>query len=357
MTSTRVVIVAFAGICIGLVGWLCVQSATSRPVVQAPAESIRYPRASAAVPAKAGTGAGTVDRHALQADAFDAHWRELLRDGDPRQRLLALRMLHTVGHDLAAMRAAHREAMRIAAAAPDDPLTALMQTWFCQPLPEGCTDAVRSAWAEVEPDNVAARMVGLSAVLDDPSAFDAVLADAARGERYDSHHVTLAREAVVLFDDVPLPPISSEERGWLDEMRLPHTDASRRLVMATAMTAAVPMMELRGITRGCRPPVSSTRARGCRAVLGQMAHASTMLERFAAYGMLEQLLRGTPEGAHWAAEQRRLRWWAHQLSVHRAGADFMRDVLRFGEVEAMRRQMLRTGMPLDPPSGWNAGGM
>lgn len=356
MTSTRVVIVALAGVCIGLVAWLCVESAALRPVERLPAESMRDARVLAADPAKAGTAAGTVSRHALQADAFDTHWRELLRDGDPRQRLLALRLLHTPSQDLATMRAAHREAMRIAAASPGDPLAALMQTWFCQPLPEGCTAAVERAWAEVEPDNVAARMVGLSAVLDDAPAFDALLADAAHGQRYDSHYLALARESVVLFDDVPLPPISAEERRWLDEMRMPHTDASRRLTMSMAMTAAVPMMELRGITRGCRPPVSSSRARDCRAVLGQMAHASTTLERLAAYGVLEQLLRGTPQGAYWANERRRLRWWTHQLSVHPAGADFMRDMLRFGEVEAMRRQMLRTGMPLEPPAGWNAAG-
>lgn len=288
----------------------------------------------------------------LQQARLDAHWRRLLRDGDPRQRMLALRMLQAGKRDLAARRAAQRQAARIAAEVPDDPLLAIMQRWFCQRLPEGCTGTAREAWSRAEPDNAAARLDMLSDAIDDASRFDAILADAARRERYDSHDLALARETVVLFDEVPLPRMSHEERRLLDELRLPHTDESRRLMMSIGAVAALPMSALAGVSRGCRPPVSPQRARDCRTVLLRMTRATTNIERIVAYSTLERLTRGTAEGVVWAMHNRRLRWWMHQLPMLTTGIDYWRDMLQFGEVEATRRLVLNAGIPLDPPAGW-----
>jgi hypothetical protein len=109
---------------------------------------------------------------------------------------------------------------------------------------------------------------------------------------------------------------------------------------------------LGGLDTACRPPVSTSRARDCRVVAQQMMRATTFIERIVALAVLERLARGTPEGDHWARELRRMRWWSRQTPYVITGSVYWQDFIRHGEVEAMRRALLRAGRPLEPPPGW-----
>lgn len=304
-------------------------------------------RAQSSRPAKTSNSDAAVFELALQR-----YLREIARDGDPRHRLLALRMLHSNPMDHSARRAATREAARVLARSPDDPLVALMQRWFCDPIPESCSEAQRDAWLRMQPRNAAAHLDALADARSDPARFDAALANAARSEVFDSYYLELSREAAVMMEGMPLPPVTPEEARFLDEVGEPHTDAARRQVFAGAVMASLPMANLSGVSRGCRPPLPAHRISQCHVVLTQLARGSTFVERGVAYGTLARMLSGTQEGAYWAEQRRRLHWWTRQMGRITTGAEYWRSVLRYGEIEAMRRAMLRAGVPLEPPPGW-----
>ena len=84
----------------------------------------------------------------------------------------------------------------------------------------------------------------------------------------------------------------------------------------------------------------------------QLARGSTFVERGVAYDTLARLLAGTPEGAYWSEQRRRLRWWTYQMPRVTTGFDYWNAMLRHGEIEAMRRAILRARLPLEPPPGW-----
>lgn len=317
------------------------------PVGRVPDTAPTDARARSSRPAKPSASDAAVFELALQR-----YLREIARDGDARHRLLALRLLHSNPMDRPARRAATREAARVLAQSPDDPLVALMQRWFCDPIPESCSEAQRDAWLRMQPRNAAAHLDALADAQSDSRRFDAALADAARSEVFDSYYLELSREAAVMMEGMPLPPITPEEARFLDEVGEPHTDAARRQVFAGAVIAALPMANLSGVSRGCRPPLPAYRIPQCRAVLMQLARGSTFVERGVAYGTLARMLGGTQEGAYWAEQRRRLHWWTRQAGRITTGAEYWRSVLRHGEIEAMRRAMLSAGVPLEPPPGW-----
>lgn len=290
---------------------------------------------------------------ALLQAALARHLRALLRDGDARQKILALKMLGR--HDLASRRRARIEAARILREAPDDPIVAQAQAWFCAGTPEGCSEADMQAWSKVEPGNAAAWAGQINAVKGDPARLDALMAQAAQGAHYESRAHEMALETVAAFDDLQLPPLGRHERRTLQEAGFGLTDAERRRLLSASYVFALPIPAMQGISRACRPPVSVRRARDCRAILVPMARASSLMERMVALGTLEKLMRGTPEGARWAQEARRLRWWYQQFSVLITGDVYWRDFLRLGEVEAVRRALLASGRPLDPPASWRPG--
>jgi hypothetical protein len=317
------------------------------PVGHVPGTAPTGSRAPSSPPAKPPASDAAAVELALQR-----YLREIARDGDPRHRLLALRMLHSTSMDRSARRAATREAARVLAQSPGDPLVALMQRWFCDPIPESCSEAQRDAWLRMQPRNAAAHLDALAGAQSDSLRFDAALANAARSEVFDSYYLELSREAAVMMEGMPLPPITPAEARFLDRVGEPHTDAARRQVFAGAVIAAIPMANLSGVSRGCRPPLPAHRIPQCRVVLMQLARGSTFLERGVAYGTLARMLSGTQEGAYWAEQRRRLRWWTHQMGRITTGVEYWRSVLRYGEIEATRRVMLRAGVPLEPPPGW-----
>lgn len=287
--------------------------------------------------------------------ALRAHWQRLVREGDPRQRLIALRMLGG-SRDLAARRRARALAAAALAEAPDDPLVAQMQAWFCHDRPRECTPAQLDAWARREPDNPAALGNRLAHAQGDPVRVDALMAQAARGGRYESHHHELMLETVASFDGLAWPPLTAEARRLLREAGMAGTDEAAHRALVMSRIVALPMSNLSGIVQACRPPVSSTRARDCRVVLARMAGATTLVERGIAYSLLARLSVGTPEGLHWRALDQRHRWWTRQFAFLVPGDAYWNDLLRLGEVEAMRRALLAAGRPLDPPPGWRAPG-
>lgn len=326
-----------------------------RPQATARAEGPAMPdaatsRADAAQATPAALDATRED--ALRRAAEERHLRGLLAEPDPRRRLIALYLLAQKSGDVAASRRARAAIAALRAEAPDDPLIALAQEWLCNDPRDACSAADRAAWAQLEPDNAAAHLASLRRAQHDPAAQDALLRRMAVASRYESHLHTLALETAIAFDDYQPPPLGPRERQFLREMGLGEDLATRRQVAAGNHAWAMPFPALAGIGGACRPPLPAARARDCHAVLLRMAGASTQIERVVALGALERLTRGTPEHARWVQAAQRQRWWSHQFASIITGADYWTDFLRHGEVEAMRRGLLRAGRPLDPPPGW-----
>ncbi len=355
--------------CVGLIaGWWLDRRADPAPGTGARAEHSRTvapdtspASASAArvtAPGGAAAGPDPSDHDQARIDAaMRMHWERVLREGDARQRLIALRSLAIGGFD---SEDARRRARSIAAAAlaeaPDDPLVAQMQAWFCADAQDACTPAQRDAWSRLEPGNAAAFADAITRGQDDPSQLDRLLASAAGGDRYDSHYHSLMLETIAASEDAPLPPMTEGTREGLRSFGLPPTEGMHRRVVAAGAAFALPMSTVLGISRACRPPISAWRARDCRIVLRRMAAAPTLVERSIAYALLARLTAGTAEGVHWALQERRLRWWMQQSGDVVASEAYWEDFLRFGEVEAVRRAMLARHRPLDPPPGWRAPG-
>lgn len=371
--AARLRVLAGSVVCIACIGlavgwWLHRQSGPASDTGARPEHSRTVaPDASratasathAVAPGGASSGAHPSDDDQARIDAaMRAHWERVLSEGDARQRLIALRSLAIGGFD---GEGARRRARSIAAAAlaeaPEDPLVAQMQAWFCADAPEACTPAQRDAWARLEPGNAAAFADAIARAQDDPSHLDRLLARAAGGDRYDSHYHALMLEAVAATEGAVLPPMTERTRDFLRSAGLPATDSMHRRVVFAGAAFALPMSNMLGISRACRPPVSAWRARDCRIVLRRMAGAPTLIERSIAYALLARLTAGTAEGMHWAMQHRRLRWWMQQSGDVVGNEAYWEDVLRFGEVEAMRRALLAARRPLDPPPGWRAPGI
>lgn len=293
---------------------------------------------------------------ALRRAAEERHLRGLLAEPDPRRRLVALALLAQKSGDLAARRRARMALARLHAEAPDDPLIAQAQTWFCDDGRDSCTDAERDAWSRVERDNAAAHLAALLHAHANPEGQDALLRRMAAAPRFDTHLHALALETATAFDDYQPPPLGAQERRFLRESGLGEGVAARRQIAAGNHAWSMPFPAMAGVSRACRPPLPAPRARDCHVVLRRAAAAtSTLIERMVVLGALERLTRGTAEHAHWLAAARRQRWQSRQFASLITGPDYWADFLRHGEVEAIRRGLLRAGRPLDPPTGWTPG--
>lgn len=293
---------------------------------------------------------------ALREAAEERHLRRLLQEPDPRRRLVALYLLALKTPDLAAQRRARAAIAQLRVEAPDDPLIAQAQEWFCGDRRDPCMDVDLAAWPQVEPDNAASHLAALRRARDDAGQQDVVLRRMAQAGHYESHIHALALEGAAAFDDYNPPPLGPQERRFLRELGVGQDLAARRQVAAGNHAWAMPFPAFEGISRACRPPLPAARARDCRIVLMRMAGGTTLIERMVAFSGLERLTRGTPEGLHWANALRRQRWWSQQFATIVTGASYWQDFLRYGEIEAMRRGLLRAGRPLDPPPGWRASG-
>lgn len=287
--------------------------------------------------------------------AVSRQMRALARDGDPRQQVIALLYLASTSPDPAARRRALAQVEQLRAESPDDPILAIALTWFCDPAPGAC-DPYVEAWSQVEPGNAAAFIGPISRAGRDRERVDVLLAAAAEGDRYDSYSHQLALETAVMFEGVALPPLGPAERQLLQTSGFGVTDAGRRQFHAATVTLAQPLPTFGGVNSVCRPPLPATTAARCRTILVRMARAPMLIERMVAMGALERLAHGTPEASYWANENRRLRWWSSHMGQVMADGHYWGDFLRLGEVEATRRGVLRAGLPLDPPAGWQPGG-
>lgn len=337
-------------------GWM----AGLRPQATARAEGPAMPDAAASRADAAQATPAALDatrEDALRRAAEERHLRGLLAEPDPRRRLVALYLLAQKSGDVVAWRRARAAIARLRAEAPDDPLIALAQQWICADRRDPCTAADREAWAQLEPDNAAAHLATLERLQGDPAGQDAMLRRMAAGTRYDSHMHAVALETATAFDDYQPPPLGPEERRVLRELGLDDGLAARRQFAAAHHAWAMPFPALGGIGPACRPPLPAGRARDCHAVLLRMSRASTLIERMVAFRALERLTRGTSEHAHWLAAARRQRWQSQQFASIISGPDYWADFLRHGEVEAIRRGLLRAGRPLDPPTGWRMPGL
>lgn len=307
-----------------------------------------------------GTGEGAdadIDRAAaIEAEALRRHLERVLLEGDPRQRLVALRMLTAGRDDLATRRRARAEAARLHAEAPDDPLIAMAQTWFCGGDADPCTAAELDAWARTEPGNGAVHLDALQRAQGRSGEQDALLRRMASASRQDIHMHALMLETAVALDGYVPPPATPALRARLRELGVGDDPASRRRLVAAGYAWAMPYPQLQGLPQACRPPLSAARERDCRSVLVRMARAPTQIERRLAYSLLERLTRGTAEGAHWALALRRQQWWLHQFATLETGEAYWNDLLRHGEIGAMQRALVRAGRPLDPPAGWRPPG-
>lgn len=327
-------------------------SRRSQPVPASP--DVHEPGASA-TDARLGTDA---DRAAaIETAAVQRHLERVLREGDPRQRLVALHMLAAGRDDLALRRRARAEAARLHAESPDDPLIAMAQAWFCGGPGDPCTAAELDAWARTEPDNGAAHLDALQRAGARAGEQDALLRRMAAAPRHDTHLHALMLETAAAFDDYVPPPATPALRTRLRELGIGDDSAARRHLVAAGHAWAMPYPQLQGLSRTCRPPLPAARARDCHTVLRRMAHGSTQIERRLAYSLLERLTRGTAEGAYWAAALRRQAWWLHQFTTLETGEAYWDDLLRFGEIGAMQRALARAGRPLDPPPGWRPPGL
>ena len=303
--------------------------------------------------AASAVGASLLDSDGIAAGAaLDAHFRRVLREGDPRQRLIALRALAVGKRDPRMRQWARAEAARLRAEAPDDPLIALAQGWFCGGAAPPCTPEELGAWERTESGNAAALVDALGRARQSPEQQDILLRRMAAGGGYETHYRALVLETIAAFDNYVPPPPRNGELNALREAGLGTDTAARRQMLATAYVAALPLPPLTGISNACRPPIPTQRMRDCHAVLLRMARAHTLAERMVALSALERLTRGAPENLRWVAEVRRLRWWFQQLGSLLTGPAYWEDFMRHGEVEAVRRALLRAGRPLDPPAGW-----
>lgn len=285
------------------------------------------------------------------ADAVQQHLLAIAASGDPHQRLLALRLLLADHGDPAALQHARELAADLLADSPHDEMIAIAQTWFCgRETP--CSPQATSAWRLAAPDNAAAYLGELPASSTDATAVDDLLARAASGGRYDAQFRSMSLETIAAFDDLALPPAGPAERAALRGMRLGATDDDRRRVLASSFVFALPLPPLRGLASACKPPLSSARFANCYAILRRMATATTVIEHTIAVGMLANLTRGTPEGAYWAREQLDARWRSRNVAQLPLDAQYWQDFVHFGEVETVRRALLRAHIPLTAPPGW-----
>ncbi|TCZ82025.1 hypothetical protein [Lysobacter sp. N42] len=293
---------------------------------------------------------------AVRAAAEERHLRGLLHEPDPRRRLVAMYLLAAKAPDVATRRRMRAAIARLREEAPEDALIAQAQEWLCGDRRDPCSDADRGAWMALEPGNAASHLGPLRAAEGDPARQDAALRRMAQAGHYESHAHALALETVAAFDDYQPPPPGPVEQRFLRGLGLGEGPVTRRQVAAANHAWAMPMPSLSGISRACRPPLPTARARDCRTVLRRMASATTSIERMVALSGLERLSRGTPEHAYWAAASRRQRWQGQQFASIITDAGYWADFLRYGEVEAIQRGLVRAGRPLDPPPGWRAAG-
>lgn len=358
----RIVLATLVVAALASIAWMAVRDpeAVSAwfPRAGTEASIARGDAARAASPATASspsTDASASREEAIAAAVLERYFRARLQHPDPRQRLVALRILTVATPDLATRRRARLEAARLHAEAPDDPVIALALEWFCGDAGDPCTAAERDAWPRVDHANAVAHFGALERAADSPAQQDALLARMAASERHDSRIHELALETIAAFDDYAPPPLGPAERRTLREAGHGEDLAARRQFMASQYVWAMPFPSALGVSRACRPPLAVARARDCRAVLLRMAGASTLIERKLAMSLLEQITRGTPESAHWARELQRLRWWSRQFADLITGPGYWQDFIRYGEIEAMRLGLLRAGRPLDPPPSWRPG--
>lgn len=306
--------------------------------------------------ATSGDAAAHVRETAILQVALARHARALLAGGDPRQQAVGLLMLGWSGATDPASRRRHAAQMRaIAMQSPEDPLLAELRHAVCTLSPDGCTGEDIEAWARLEPGNAAAWVAPLAAAarMDDPAGADAALARMAASPRFGGQVHPMMLEVVAAFDHFPLPPLGPGERRLLDEARFAHDEAGRRRLLASTYAFASPMAEYSGLTRQCRPPLPPGRASLCRAALARMAAgATTLIEYRVAIGALKRLTAGTPEGIAWEARDRQARWWTSQFSGLLDLA-YWDEMLRYGELGAIRRALRRHRIPLDPPPGWS----
>ncbi|GAB6195503.1 hypothetical protein PAGU2595_008040 [Lysobacter xanthus] len=348
-----------AGILALLVGfgaWLHGQRAAIVAATEAPAASVparvEPSRAHRLREAESNRNAQSDDWNDAAQRAVEQHARRLAASPDPRQRVLGLRILLGGSTDRVARRKAQAIAAALLAESPDDEVLALAQTWFCDDAGIPCTDAQREAWAKAAPDNAAAYLGLLDAHRDDPVAVDALLKRAADGDRYDAQTETLQLETIAAFDGLVLPPLSPTHRAALRTMGFGGDDASVRRMLVQGSVFTLPLPPLGSVTRLCVPPISATRARDCRTVLLRMVGARSLVEHNVAVAMLERLTRGTPEGLHWQAEKRDIRWRMLKFAGVRTDARYWDDFQRLGEVGAIARALQRAGIPLHAPPGW-----
>lgn len=301
--------------------------------------------------------------------------RALAARGDARNLLVAAVLAKTAGAgqpDGAAAAAARHWFDAARRTRPTDPLVAWMEALDCNGLAANCdSQAALVRLLAVDGDNAATHWLALNAAQQagDPVAARTHLRLAAHAPRLEMYNHTLlglidqARRAM---PTPPLPPQLSEAFArvyGMDQFATADDITSGGLL---GMWVAIAMPPLMDTAELCDPDRLRDANHGalrkdCIALLDRLADdRSTTVTTLFALSALSQLTAGQPRGDPWRQQLRKVYWLFEKASPvmaglpgsHVSGSEYFGWMANEGELEAMRRVLLRNGIAPEPPAGW-----
>ena len=298
-----------------------------------------------------------------QQSVFDS----LSRSGDPRDWALATLTMavrfvsNKQPQDQDRVTALLERAIR---AAPDDSVV-LWIAAYANPAADhlALSKSAAQRLQHLESQNAVVWLDDLNSAVQrkDERAIDAALAKMATATRFDTHTVELMKALVDVYQRYPSPDFNTALEGAASEEipaeLMPYTIA----MSVTAMAGPPPVHQIIAACRA-KPGQTSVRAGDCASIGHVMVgHGDTMLANKLGYSVLRVSNTYTDEdvrGARnddWAQEKVFERALATKTDLTSAQAilAFQTDWIATGsEVEAMRLQLDRIGLPHIPPEDW-----
>lgn len=248
--------------------------------------------------------------------------------------------------------------------APDDPLVAWLERFGCPASQPACRpEQAMARLQQLEPDNAAVWLAALEDAVanGDQSGIDHALDRAGRASYYDSYWGKAGQFFDATLADVPLPPRST---AVLDAERrqnngVAYTDGEMRAISAIAMASTL-LPAMLPLLRSCRSEdivMAAARWSSCLAVATRLTESDELLGRRIGLGLAVQLTAGTPVGAAWREQLRRLLWLQEQMLKmfkmgYREPPGYAQSLWRVGEMAALQAWMTSKGLPLVPPPDW-----
>ena len=309
------------------------------------------------------------------SDALEVRLRALAATGQPDDLLVAGVAWPAVrGWRAAGAAAAQAEAdpstewfATLAEARPREPLAAWLEASGCRRAWKDCEREEALAFLlDARPDDLTVQLLALAAALE---RGDGVMAQkhlqaAATAKEYWQPSLEMGRlllEAVAGMD-APAPPADvATALGTEYRLHRAATVEDQAAVTAAGISAALPMPGHAVLARVCAAGAGAPEEHldNCRKVLGRLAGSPVLAARMLG-NVRGVLLAGDGESAAAVRERlRQLAWLQESAQKQMADSDgapvpaeYMRRLLREGEVAALSLLLEINGVPLQAPAGW-----